>query len=57
MDTFKEKQELEDIYGQGKAPWAVWLNGSRTPSSGDDINRRPANGRGRAASVRLQEQI
>ena len=26
MDTFKEKQELEDIYGQGKAPWAVWNN-------------------------------
>jgi len=24
MDTFKEKQELEDIYAQGKAPWAVW---------------------------------
>jgi len=28
MDTFKEKQELEDMYGQGKAPWAVW-NGKR----------------------------
>jgi glucose-1-phosphate cytidylyltransferase len=26
MDTFKEKQELEDIFGQGKAPWAVWNN-------------------------------
>ena len=24
MDTFKEKQDLEDIYAQGKAPWAVW---------------------------------
>ena len=24
MDTFKERQELEDIYSQGKAPWAVW---------------------------------
>jgi len=24
MDTFKEKQELEDIYAQGRAPWAVW---------------------------------
>jgi glucose-1-phosphate cytidylyltransferase len=24
MDTYKEKQELEDIYGRGKAPWAVW---------------------------------
>jgi glucose-1-phosphate cytidylyltransferase len=24
MDTFKEKQELEDIFAQGKAPWAIW---------------------------------
>ena len=24
MDTFKEKQELEDIFAQGRPPWAVW---------------------------------
>jgi glucose-1-phosphate cytidylyltransferase len=24
MDTFKERQELEDLYGRGKAPWMVW---------------------------------
>ena len=24
MDTFKERQELEDVYGLGNAPWAVW---------------------------------
>ena len=24
MDTFKEKQELEEIFGLGIAPWAVW---------------------------------
>jgi glucose-1-phosphate cytidylyltransferase len=24
MDTFKEQQELEDLYGRGNAPWAVW---------------------------------
>jgi glucose-1-phosphate cytidylyltransferase len=28
MDTFKELQELEDLYGRGKAPWTVW-NGQR----------------------------
>jgi glucose-1-phosphate cytidylyltransferase len=28
MDTFKELQELEDLYSRGNAPWAVW-NGSR----------------------------
>ena len=24
MDTFKEKQDLEDVFGGGSAPWAVW---------------------------------
>jgi glucose-1-phosphate cytidylyltransferase len=24
MDTFKEKQDLEDAFGRGNAPWAVW---------------------------------
>lgn len=24
MDTFKEKQDLEDVFGRGRAPWAVW---------------------------------
>jgi glucose-1-phosphate cytidylyltransferase len=24
MDTFKERQELEDLYSRGNAPWAVW---------------------------------
>ncbi len=24
MDTFKEQQELTDIYNSGKAPWEIW---------------------------------
>ena len=24
MDTFKEKQDLEDAFSRGEAPWAVW---------------------------------
>ena len=24
MDTFKEKQQLEDLYTRGEAPWEVW---------------------------------
>ena len=24
MDTFKEKQDLEDVFSRGSAPWAVW---------------------------------
>jgi glucose-1-phosphate cytidylyltransferase len=26
MDTFKDKQLLEDIYSRGKAPWEIWKN-------------------------------
>lgn len=26
MDTFKERQELEDVFSGGHAPWAVWNN-------------------------------
>ena len=28
MDTYKERQELEDLFSKGAAPWAVW-NGAR----------------------------
>jgi glucose-1-phosphate cytidylyltransferase len=28
MDTFKDKQLLEDMYSRGVAPWEVWKNGS-----------------------------
>lgn len=28
MDTFKDKQHLDDLYAKGKAPWQVWLNGN-----------------------------
>jgi glucose-1-phosphate cytidylyltransferase len=35
MDTFKEKQELDDIFGRGVAPWVVWRgNGSSAEGNG-----------------------
>ena len=24
MDTFKDKQQLDDLYAKGRAPWEVW---------------------------------
>jgi glucose-1-phosphate cytidylyltransferase len=32
MDTFKEQQELNDMFEQGTAPWEVWKNKERTTS-------------------------
>jgi glucose-1-phosphate cytidylyltransferase len=29
MDTFKEKQQLEDLYTRGEAPWEVWKGAKR----------------------------
>ena len=31
MDTFKEKQLLEDLYMRGQVPWEVWKNGNGKP--------------------------
>ena len=31
MDTFKDKQLLEDMYSRGEAPWEVWKNGADSP--------------------------
>lgn len=28
MDTFKDKQRLDDLHGKGEAPWAIWLRKS-----------------------------
>lgn len=35
MDTFKDRQQLEDIYTRGNAPWSVWS------SDGDPLSTAP----------------
>jgi len=30
MDTFKDKQALEEVYSRGEAPWELWRRGLRT---------------------------
>jgi len=29
MDTFKDKQQLDDLYARGEAPWELWKNGAQ----------------------------
>jgi glucose-1-phosphate cytidylyltransferase len=31
MDTFKDKQGLEELYSQGRAPWEVWRKNVQVP--------------------------
>ena len=33
MDTFKDRQQLEEIHARGNAPWAVWNDGSPAASA------------------------
>ena len=37
MDTFKDKQQLDDLYAKGDAPWVVWnsANGSAPSATGE----------------------
>ena len=48
MDTFKDKQILDDMYARGNAPWEVWKkNGNGTPRLLKAVGRFP-NGHARA---------
>ncbi len=44
MDTFKEKQELDDLYSSGLAPWQLWKRQSNgdgaVPVRGESANSR-----------------
>jgi glucose-1-phosphate cytidylyltransferase len=33
MDTFKDKQQLDDLYARGDAPWVVWKSSSSQTSA------------------------
>jgi glucose-1-phosphate cytidylyltransferase len=46
MDTFKDKQMLDDIYASGRAPWQVWNHINH------QSDRRVAQPRPRIASSR-----
>ncbi len=45
MDTFKEKQDLDDLYAAGKPPWAIWEHGgsaARTALSRQSVPKKSA---------------
>jgi glucose-1-phosphate cytidylyltransferase len=56
MDTFKDKQLLDDMYARGNAPWEVWkrdANGKPQPAG---VIRRSAPSPGANARARLAHQ-
>lgn len=51
MDTFKERQQLEDLWSKGAAPWHVWqMNGARTTAA--DHTEAPSQFPAEARTVR-----
>jgi hypothetical protein len=40
MDTFKEKQLLEDLYTRGQVPWELWKTAPRPSTSVAGVSRR-----------------
>lgn len=42
MDTYKEKQTLDELYHRGKAPWVIW---NKSDASEASVGRMRANGR------------
>ncbi len=48
MDTFKDKQSLDDIYASGEAPWQVWNHSAQAVHSS-----RVGRGRSRVVSGRV----
>jgi glucose-1-phosphate cytidylyltransferase len=37
MDTFKEQQEMTDLYTGGEAPWELWRNGNDQAARGEAV--------------------
>jgi glucose-1-phosphate cytidylyltransferase len=42
MDTFKDRQQLEEVYGRGKAPWEAWKSERCGACSGNGAKRTKA---------------
>jgi len=40
MDTFKEQQELNDMFESGTAPWEVWKDSTRGREAGEPVEAR-----------------
>jgi glucose-1-phosphate cytidylyltransferase len=47
MDTFKDKQMLDDLYAKGQGPWQVWSQSGQVQSTSPG-NLQPVNGQSRS---------
>ena len=50
MDTFKEKQELDDLFSKGDAPWQLWKRPSKGTLAAADV-RAPGEDKGNRAAM------
>ncbi|MBV8051768.1 MAG: hypothetical protein JOZ80_11305, partial [Acidobacteriaceae bacterium] len=40
MDTFKEKQELDDLHSKNIAPWELWKRQNGASASGENVSEK-----------------
>jgi glucose-1-phosphate cytidylyltransferase len=40
MDTFKDKQLLEDMYSRGEAPWEVWKRNGKANGKAEPLRQK-----------------
>jgi len=49
MDTFKDKQQLDDMYSRGEAPWEIWKNSPKNKKFSIPLEiKSPKNAKGLA---------
>ncbi|MFZ0634787.1 MAG: sugar phosphate nucleotidyltransferase [Candidatus Acidiferrales bacterium] len=53
MDTFKDKQQLDDVYSQGDAPWEVWKDDAKDAAKHAATESPSAPHAGKPDSVRM----
>jgi len=52
MDTYKEKQRLDDMYNRGERPWEVWNTSGDAPNVTPVVTMYNGNGNGNGTSRR-----
>ncbi|HEX8913369.1 MAG TPA: hypothetical protein VF796_13495, partial [Humisphaera sp.] len=52
MDTFKEKQVLEDLWQKGNAPWEVWK--PKRPKTGPKLADAPSLAAGTGETIKIK---
>lgn len=57
MDTFKDKQQLDDLYDSGQAPWEIWKAANGEPGKSVPAKDSPAKGAASRTAAGIQRTV